>query len=65
MSIEADVCACCKEIWNHNNLESINLGKHKLYLCPDCFKEYDEIIKRAYTDGQKNPSKKYKDWLHE
>lgn len=64
MSIKTDACACCKKIWNYNNLESINLGKHKLYLCPDCFKEYSGIVKRAYTDGQKNPSQKYRDWLH-
>ena len=33
MNVKADMCACCKEIWNHNNLDSVNLGKHKLYLC--------------------------------
>lgn len=64
MSINADMCSCCNEIWNRDNLNLINLGKHKLSLCPDCNKEYMEIVKRAYTDGQKNPSKKFKDWLH-
>ena len=63
MNVNADICACCREIWNQNNLNSVNFGKHKLYLCPDCHKEYVEIIKRAYTDGQKNPSKKFKDWV--
>ena len=63
MNVEVNMCACCKEIWNHYNLKSINLNKHKLYLCPDCFKDYTGIVKRAYTDGQKNPSKKFKDWL--
>ena len=64
MSVNANMCSCCKDIWNENNLNSINLGKHKLYLCPDCFKEYEGIVKRTYTDGQKNPSNKFKDWLH-
>lgn len=64
MSVEADICVCCKEIWNHNNLVPVNLGKHKLYLCPDCFKEYMGVVKRAYAGGQKNPSKKFKDWIH-
>ena len=54
MNVNADMCACCQEIWNHNNLNSVNIGKHKLYLCPDCYKQYMEIIKRAYTDGQKS-----------
>lgn len=60
--VSPDMCSCCREIWNRDNLKSVNLGEHKLNLCPDCFGEYDKIIKRAYTDGQKNPTKKYEDW---
>ncbi len=60
----ASKCDCCKKDWDYIDLNSINLNKNKLYLCPTCFKDYTEIIKRAYTDGQRNPSKKFKDWLH-
>lgn len=61
--VDVNICSCCKEIWNRVNLKTIRLGERNLYLCPDCFKEYDKIVKRAYIGGQKNPSKKYKDWL--
>ncbi len=62
--MNVNLCSCCKEIWNGTNLNSINFSNHKLYLCPGCYKEYESILKRAYTDGQKNLSKKFKDWLH-
>ena len=61
--VSPDMCNCCKEIWNRVNLKSVRLGEHNLYLCPDCFKEYNKVIKRAYIGGQKNPSKKYDEWL--
>jgi len=32
--------SCCGEIWNRQNLKNIPLGRHKLHLCPDCYKEY-------------------------
>ena len=48
-----DICSCCKEVWNRENLQSIRLGKHELYLCPDCIAEYNKIVK-----GQKKISKK-------
>lgn len=38
--INSDACSCCGEIWNREKLKSIPLGKHKLYLCPDCYAEY-------------------------
>lgn len=55
MSIDANMCGCCKEIWNQTNLKAVALGEHNLYLCPDCFKEYEAVIQKAYADGQKNP----------
>ncbi len=46
--INFDVCSCCGEIWNRQNLKNIPLGKHELNLCPDCYSEYfkpfDNII---------------------
>lgn len=38
--INPDMCSCCGEIWNRQNLPNIPLGKHELHLCPDCYKEY-------------------------
>ena len=38
--LNPDTCSCCREIWNRNNLKRIPMGKHKLYLCPDCYAEY-------------------------
>lgn len=38
--INPDICSCCGEIWNRQNLKKIPLGKHELYLCPDCYAEY-------------------------
>ena len=38
--ISPDVCSCCGEIWNRENLKNIPLGKHELHLCPDCYAEY-------------------------
>lgn len=61
--VKPDMCSCCREVWNSVNLKPVCLGEHNLYLCPDCFKEYNKIIKRAYIGGQKNPSKKYEKWI--
>lgn len=55
--INPDICNCCGEIWNRQNLKKIPLGKHELCLCPDCYAEYikpldnirSEII--GLTDG--------------
>lgn len=38
--INSDICSCCGEIWNRQNIKSIPLGKHELHLCPDCYAEY-------------------------
>lgn len=50
--INPDVCSCCGEIWNRQNLKNIPLGKHKLHLCPDCYAEYigqkDTVSKEVY-----------------
>ena len=62
MNINADMCSCCKEIWNQDNLNSVNFGNSKLYLCPDCFKEYKGFIKKAYIDGQNHPTKSFEEW---
>ena len=59
MSIEANMCSCCKEIWNQNNLNSVSLGKYNLYLCPECFKEYKDVLKKTYIDGQNHPTKRF------
>lgn len=46
--INPDVCSCCTEIYN---IKSVNLGKGKLYLCPECYEEYEGIVKDAYLSG--------------
>ena len=61
MSIGANMCACCKEIWNQDNLKAIRLGDHKLYLCPDCHKEFVGIVKKAYADGQDHPTRRFEE----
>ena len=38
--IQADMCDCCKEIWNENNLKDIKVGDHIMHFCSDCFTEY-------------------------
>ena len=62
--VDTNICSCCKITYNSAPFISINIGKHKLYLCPDCHKEYYNIVKRAYKEGQKNPTKKFNDWLY-
>lgn len=46
--INPDICSCCGEIWNRENLKNIPLGKHELHLCPDCYagyiKPFNEIL---------------------
>jgi len=60
--ISSDMCSCCNDIWNRQNLKKIPLGKHELHLCPDCYAEYikpfnniraeveGKIIKRPWLD---------------
>ncbi len=45
--INPDVCSCCGEIWNRNNLKRIPLGKHRLKLCPACYSEYAKLFKNT------------------
>ena len=49
--INPDACSCCGEIWNREKLEVVNLGKNKLRLCPDCFKEYEAALFGAFEAG--------------
>ena len=51
-----NTCSCCREIWNSTNLNTVNLGKHKLFLCSDCYKEFKKFVKQVCEDGQKNLS---------
>lgn len=45
---KVNTCSCCREIWSSISLNVITLGSHKLYLCPDCYKEYkDSVAKRT------------------
>ena len=62
--MNVNTCPCCKNTYSQIELNSINLGKHKLYLCRNCFKEYEAIVKEAYIGGQKNPTKKFNEWNH-
>ena len=38
--INPDICSCCGEIWNRQNLKNIPLGKHELHLCPEYIKPF-------------------------
>ena len=49
--INPDVCSCCTEIYNRINLKKVNLGKQSLNLCPECYEEYESIVKDAYLSG--------------
>lgn len=46
-----DICSCCGEIWNRNNLQSVNLNDRQLHLCPDCFEAYHDTVFRAFEAG--------------
>lgn len=46
-----NICGCCREVWNQNSLKLIKLGRQRLYLCPDCFKEYESILYEAFKKG--------------
>ena len=48
-----NICSCCQDIWNSENLEPVNLGKNKLYLCPGCYKEYTDVVYSAFKAGFK------------
>ena len=50
--INPDMCSCCGEIWNRENLDNIPLGKHTLHLCPDCYKEYITSCQLSIKDIQ-------------
>ena len=40
ISMEVNMCDCCKEIWNRENLIKFDFANdHKLFICPDCLKE--------------------------
>ena len=41
-----DTCNCCDEIWANCNMKHIQLGKHVLNLCPDCYAEYIKSFKQ-------------------
>lgn len=43
--IKMDMCGCCDEIWANYNMKHIQLGKHVLNLCPDCYAEYIKSFK--------------------
>lgn len=47
--INPDVCSCCGEIRNRENLRNIPLGKHNLHLCSDCYAEYIKRFKESLT----------------
>ena len=64
---DINICSCCREVWRQNSMASINLGRQKLYLCPDCFKEYESILYKAFkkgynTDKNIDAKKAFKKW---
>ena len=51
-NVNPDVCSCCGEIYNRVNLNMVDLGnRRKLMLCPECYEAYENLIKKAFTDG--------------
>lgn len=48
--INPDICSCCGEIWNRQNLKKIPLGKYELHLCPDCYAEYIKLLDKIRTE---------------
>lgn len=38
--IRSNMCSICTEVWTEENLQPSNVGKHKIYVCPDCSKEF-------------------------
>lgn len=39
--LEINQCNFCKEIWNNKNMKVLPF-KYKVYLCPDCYKEFEK-----------------------
>ena len=50
--IQADMCDCCKEIWNKNNLKDVKVGEHILHFCSDCFTEYIKPLDKISAEIQ-------------
>ena len=52
--INPDICSCCNNIWNIENLKNIKLGKYELHLCPDCYREYiisnNKVLNKIRTE---------------
>lgn len=48
--INPDICNCCGEIWNRQNLKKIPLGKHEMHLCPDCYAEYIKLFDKIRAE---------------
>ena len=49
--MEINQCDCCKEIWNRDNLKPLLVGDTNMFLCPDCFENFNnDFIKRSKLD---------------
>ena len=49
--MDADICNCCGEIWNRDNLKPILIGSTNIFLCPECIKDFnDDYVRRSKID---------------
>ena len=51
-NVRANMCDCCKEIWNQQSLKRFPLGKYELNLCPECAAEYEHVSGQM-TNGKR------------
>ena len=50
---DINMCDCCKDIWNRENLIKFDFtNNHKLFICPDCLKEMTngDMIKAIFPN---------------
>ena len=53
---DINMCDCCKDIWNVDNLKVIQVGEHELHLCSECYKSLAAPFKLIKKEIKEIPS---------
>ncbi len=56
--VRANMCDCCTEIYNEDNLKPILVGKYTLKMCPDCYNIFFKNYTAILADGKRNKKPK-------
>ncbi len=51
--VRANMCDCCKEIYNNDNLKDIPVGKNTLKMCPECYNAFFKLYGIALEEIKK------------